>query len=686
MHINFNKEIHMRDYLNIIRRRKWILISFFLITVTLVTLASFMQEEVYRATATVIVDVESPAILSVKDVVKLGEPNYFAYRDYIETQQEIIRGRRTAHHVIKNLRLSKRDEFDESKDPIETLLEKIKVELLRDTRIINIHAEDNDPKIASAIANEFADVYVKSNIALKMTMSQDAQDWLREEVETQKKKVRESELKLQAYKEQNDIVSIKNQETMINDGLVKLNASYLAAQERRIAAETTYNSLIDREGNITMENLPTLLTDNKSLQLLKDNYLKQEELLVEYKKVYKHKHPMMIKLLENIDYFKSRIKNEIGNEYNSSVEEEKKFEQAFVYQKKNALELERNIIEYGALNREIETNNRILEIVLNRLKETSIASQIQANNVRVQDLAERPREPIRPRKKLNIALSIIVGLIGGIALAFFRDYMDISLKDSSEIASVLQLPLLGSIPRVRLDGNYIKKKSDIDRVVEKDSTSLASEAYRSIRTNLLFSLNHSGSAKTIVITSSVPQEGKTITAANLALMIANSGERVLLVDSDMRKPRLHTVFNDDNAIGLSQFLSKEADFESILKPSGIDNLSIVTSGGSISRSAELISSDQMKLFIEKASAGFSKIIFDTPPVTLVTDAALLSSVCTGVLLIAEGGRATKDLLTKSKELLEKVDAKIIGVIVNNISLTSDYSYQKYYYGKTYNKA
>ncbi|MDP8230591.1 MAG: polysaccharide biosynthesis tyrosine autokinase [Candidatus Gorgyraea atricola] len=679
------KNIHMRDYLNIISRRKWLVISFFLITVTLVTVTSFMQKKVYRATATVIVDVEGPSVLAVKDVVKLGETNYFAYRDYIETQQEIIRGRRTAYRVMKNLGLIKKEEFSESKDPIQTLLEKVKVELLRDTRIINVRAEDNDPNLASRIANEFAKVYVDSNIAMKMKMSQDAQDWLGKEVDIQKKKVREAELKLQAYKEQNSIVSIENQEAMIDDGLAKLNSSYLAAQERRIGAETTYNSLIDSSGNVAMENLPSLLTDNKSLQLLKDDYLKQEALLVEYKKIYKYKHPKMIKLSENIDYLKSRLKSEIGNEYNSAVAEEKKFKMALAEQKKEALGLERKIIEYSALDREVETNDRILEIVLNRLKETSISSQIQANNVRVQDLAEPPIKPIKPKKRINIILSMIVGLMGGIVLAFFRDYMDISLKNPNEIASVLQIPLLGSVPKVKLDGNRIRKKADIDRVVEKDSASLASEAYRSIRTNLLFSLNHSGSSKSIVVTSSVPKEGKSITAVNLALMIANSGERVLLVDADMRRPRLHTVFNDDNSIGLTQFLSKEADFESVVKPSGIDNLSIVTSGGTIGSSAELISSEQMKIFIEKASSGFSKIIFDTPPIALVTDAALLSSICTGVLLIAEGGRATKDLLIKSKGLLEKVDAKILGVIVNNISLTSDSSYQQYYYGKTYGK-
>jgi polysaccharide biosynthesis transport protein len=407
--------------------------------------------------------------------------------------------------------------------------------------------------------------------------------------------------------------------------------------------------------------------------------------LTEYKKVYKHKHPKMISLLDNISYLSSRIKNEVENDYNSVLEEESKLKIALDEEKKKALELDRKIINYSALQREIDTNDRVLEIVLNRLKEMSISGQIQANNVRVQDFAEVPMKPVRPIKALNIALSIVLGFVGGIGLALFSEYMDTTLKDPAEIATLLQIPVLGSVPRVKTDGKGIKKKVDIDRIVEKDSHSLAAEAYRSIRTNLLFSINHSNTAKSIVITSSVPREGKTLTAVNLAMMIANSGERVLLIDADMRKPRVHTVFNDKNEIGLSDYLLGKKDFNSVIKYSEIDNLYIVTSGKSTHKPAELLSSSNMKLFLSDAALQFSKIIFDTPPVALVTDAQILSSICTGVVLVAEGNKATMPLLNRSKELLGKVEAKILGIIVNNISLARDpYSYQRYYYGKYYN--
>jgi capsular exopolysaccharide synthesis family protein len=644
-----------------------------------------MEKEIYRATATVIVDVETPEILSVKDVVKLGEPNYLAYRDYIETQQEIIRSRRIAYNVMKNLKLSQRKEFQKAKDPIECLLKKLRVELVRDTRILKINIDDENPKLAALMANEFAKVYENSNIALKMRISSQAQGWLGQEVAQQEKKLRTSELKLQEYKESNNIVSIENQKNIIDEGLIKLNAAYVEAQKKRIQVETVYESLVDKRGDVILENLPSLLTDNKSLQQLKDDYLKQETLLTEYKKVYKNKHPKMIKLLETVGYLKLRIKTEVENEYNSALEEERKYNMELGEQKKMALGMERKIINYNALKREVEMNGRMLDIVLNRLKETAISSQIQANNVRVQDLAEVPRKPIKPKKVFNIVVSIILGVIGGAGLAFFREYMDATVKGPDEIVSLLNLPVLGCIPRIQPDGKNIKDKTDVDYVVEKDSHSIAAEIYRSIRTNLLFSINHSSTAKSIVITSSVPREGKTINAFNLATIIANSGERVVLVDADMRKPRVHRLFSQQNDLGLSEFLEGKKDFDDVIRYSGIDNLYFVTAGETTDRPVELISSQNMKIFIEKASFRFSKIIFDTPPVTLVTDAVVLSSIATGVILVAESNRVTKELLRNSKELLQKVNANILGIIVNNISPALDnYLYPQYYYGKYYN--
>jgi len=521
-----------------------------------------------------------------------------------------------------------------------------------------------------------------------MKTSSNAEEWLKKELRVQETKVRESETEAQIYKEKNGLISAEEKTNIVAEALAKINDSYVESQSRRIQIETAYKAIENDKGELLLDNLPSILRGSESLQQLKQDYLKQEAILMEYGKVYKGKHPKMIALLSQIEYLKSRIKNELESQYEVAKQEEAKFKNLLEDKKKEAADLERKTINYNALMREVEINRKMLAMVLNRLKETSLSSQIRANNIRIQDIANVPQKPIKPKKKLNMALGVLIGLFGGVTLAFFKEYMDTSLKDQRDITQFLDLPILGTVPRIKIDRKNIKKKSDVDKIVDLDSDSVAAEAYRSIRTNLLFSLGDADFSKTIIVTSSVPREGKTITAANLAMMIARSGEKVLLVDSDMRKPRVHSVFNLKNQAGLSDFLSGTKDFDGILNYTGIDNLSVITAGAVSRRPAELLSSVNMKVFLSRASSQFSKVIFDTPPITLVTDASILSNISgAGVILVAESGRTTKELLNHSKELLKKVSARIIGVVLNNVSLTkSGYFYPQYYYSKYYNPA
>jgi len=438
---------------------------------------SFGQKPLYKASSTVIIDIASPGILAIEDIAKLQEAHYLAYRTYMETQREIIKSKRVADHVIKNLGL---------KDTTGNLLKRLEVDIIKGTRVIRISAVSKDPKEASFVANEFARVYANPNL-----------------------------------------------------------------------------------------------------------------------------------------------------------------------------------------------------------------SQIEWNNTRVQNFVDVPSEPVKPNKNLNIILFVIFITIVGISMIhspptrtngglsilpresralarmgsiFFKKSNDGTAKDLNDIAVLLQLPVLGFVPVIKLHGRNIKTETDINRIVETDPLCMASEAYRLIRAKLLFSLNSFGSiAKSIIITSSAPDEGKTISAVNLAIMTAHSGENMLLVDAHIKKPRVHTVFNMDNDTGFTDYLSGRADFDSVVKHSGIDNLSIVTSGNASYKCAKSIFSKNIKLFLENSSARFSKVIFDAPSVALFESMAALLSICDGTILIIEGNGATKDLLSGSKELLRKKGANIIGVILNNVS-------------------
>jgi polysaccharide biosynthesis transport protein len=295
-------------------------------------------------------------------------------------------------------------------------------------------------------------------------------------------------------------------------------------------------------------------------------------------------------------------------------------------------------------------------------------SQIQPDSAYMQDFASVPVIPISPDKKLSIILFIIVIIAGELSIFFLRKFNDIKIKDSNDILTYFKSPILGSVPKIKPDGRYIKTKTDVDRVVEIDPLCIASEAYRSIKTKLLFSLNNSGSiAKNIIITSSTSKEGKTISAINLAIMIANSGESVLLVDMDVKKPRIHSVFNVNNDIGLMDYLSGKARFEDIIKYSGVNNLAIIASRNGSYGTIEYDPSKNIKTLLEKAGLRYSKVIFDVPYSNLLADPLGLLSVCDGVILVVEGSRTTKRFLRNSEALLYKAGANIIGVILNKVT-------------------
>jgi len=296
-------------------------------------------------------------------------------------------------------------------------------------------------------------------------------------------------------------------------------------------------------------------------------------------------------------------------------------------------------------------------------------SRIEWNDTRVQNFADIPAEPVKSNKNLNIILLAVFIIAAGISVIFFRKPNDGIPEDLSGIADSLQLAVLGSVPVIEIRGRNIKTKEDIDRVVEADPLCMASEAYRLIRAKLLFSLNSSGCvAKSIIITSSASDEGKTISAVNLAIMAARSGESALLVDAHIKNPRVHAVFNMDNGAGFTDYLSGGADFDGVVRPSGIDNLSIVTSGSAPYKGAKAVTSKNIRLFLEGSCGRFSKVIFDAPSATFFGGMEALLGLCDGTIIVAEGaGEAAKNLLNSSKESLRKKGANIIGIILNKVS-------------------
>ncbi len=386
--------------------------------------------------------------------------------------------------------------------------------------------------------------------------------------------------------------------------------------------------------------------------------LKQEQIKLEVEKSeiarrYGPKHPQMLKVESELESIKSKL----------AVETE------------NAIQLNKKSTQYTILKREVDSNKEIYETLVKRAKETGVSEQLELSNIRIIDPAETPESPIRPNKRRNIFRAGLLGLMLGLGLAFFVEYLDNTIKNPDDVNMYLGLPFLGYIPTARKEA---KTPGEIDLIVHQKPRSVISEAYRSMRTSILFAFADKP-AKVILITSSNPQEGKTSVSINLGTTMANTGEKTLIVDADMRCSRLHKSFGLDKEIGLSDYLVGNVDFDRAIKPTKIENLYLLSAGSTPPNPAELLNSNKMKAFLDEAKKRFDKIVIDTTPVLTVTDAAIIANMVDGVIMIVRCGKTPIEFILRSKQKLQDSKANILGVLLNNIDIGKESYYYYYYY-------
>jgi len=306
----------------------------------------------------------------------------------------------------------------------------------------------------------------------------------------------------------------------------------------------------------------------------------------------------------------------------------------------------------------------------------------KANNISIQDPAEVPVVPVRPSKRLNVLIALIVGVLGGAGLAFFFEYLDDTVKNVGDLERLVKWSFLGNVPDINNTSEMPELEKDI--LVHKKPKDPIAEAYRAVRTSMLFLSTEEHPLRSVVVTSPGPQEGKTISLCNLGISLAQSDKKVLLVDADMRKPRLHTIFKKRNAKGLSSFLSGQAEFEGLIHDTKINNLFVISGGSCPPNPSELLSGHKMQEFIKTAIKSFDFVLLDSPPIALVTDAAILSKVADGVVVVIENGKTSKRALPRISQILEGSKVKVVGMLVNKVSpdSASGYSYSHRYYGET----
>lgn len=589
---------------------------------------------------------------------------------------------------------------------IESLQGGLSVKEIAETRIITIRYRHLDPEVSAKIVNAIADTFVQSNHEKKTETSSNSGDFLQKRIADLQSEIRGGEERLINYAKNHQILSLDASQNTVVERLAGLNRQLLEAGNDLKTAEAAYRAALQpgaasalAEGNgKQVSEIEIKLTELRQ---------KRAQLMIEYTEKYPEVREVdqQIAVLENqARDSKSRatsvVTTNLETNYRQALAREQALRVDFNKQRGDTLTQNEAAVNYRILQQEIETNKSLLDGLLQRSKENDVVLAGTPNNIHVLDYAPKPKVPVAPNRMQGVFLAALLSLVFGIALARYLDYLDDSVRTVDDVEKLLRLPSLavipaiGSVSRRRLlrNVNALQKRNGNNQsellLSHNDGRSPLAEAYRQLRTSVLLS-SAGGAPKTLLVTSSQPSEGKTTTVVNTATILAQTGASVLVVDADMRRPRIHTIFGLKNRNGLSTILANkmsEAEMLSLVEQHEESGLSVLTSGPIPPNPSELLGSEQMRRLVVALETTFTHIIIDSPPVASFTDGVLLSSLADGVLLVVHGGRASRAIVRRARQLLQDVGAKIFGVVLNNVNVRShDYYYYQHYYSHYYSK-
>ncbi len=700
----------LREYLRILRKHRWIILTVVAVMVAVVSVVSFQMQPIYQSSARLEIAGEMPDLSTLQALFSILPSD----EEFLQTQVRILQSDDLAMQTIRSLRLFEKPEFSvrpkgagynapfspaEEVSLIGRFRGRLNVQLVRTTRLVEVRFESADPKIAADVPNELAALYIESNFRKKYESTLQAQQWMSGQLGELKGKMEKAHESLVAYERENQIYALSEGQNVTLQKLGQLNQELTVAESERIAKESQFQLIKSRR----LDDLPQV-SSSVYIQDLQTRYQKLSDELAELRATFGPKYPKVqrleTQLLEakaQLEREKQLVANRTESEYQVAMKREQMLRQAVEVQKTEANVMNEKLVQHSLLKRDFETNQQLYDGLLNRMKEAGVSAGMRSNNIHFVDRARPPLSPVRPNKALNIALSLVVGVILGGVLALFNEYLDNSVKVPEEVEQLIGLPALGVIPAVSSIGSTTAyaartlpaaapaKVQTHELATLSQPHSIVSEAYRALRTSILLSTSKHP-PQTILITSGQPREGKTTTALNLCITLAQRGDRVVLIDSDLRRPRVHRSFGMSNDVGLSSFLAGVVGIDDLPRAvPHIPNLFVIPSGPTPPNPAELLSSEPMVGMFSELRRQFDFIVMDSPPTITVADSMILAAHADGVMLVIHGGVTTRESLRQAHKLLAGVNARMLGVVLNNVDIRSaDYQYYyTYYYGDYY---
>jgi len=714
------QEIHLRDYLRVIQKRKYVVALFFVVTVLGVIIGTIRMTPIYEASTQVLVEKNEGTSLTQRPTYEAYDPEFF------ETQRQLILSQSVARKVVRLLDLDKKWKtyfpdkekkasfFGKIKDKIKAavpksegtgkaastipqekpseadiiadqLREDITISPVKESRLMTISFKAEHPDFARLVTNTIANAYKDELMAIQMESSGYALKWMTKKAEEERNNLARSEKALQQYMKQHDIVTVEDKMTILPQQLSELTSKLANAQAQKDVVGNIYRQIQDvRASKGDVESLPTL-ANRKELQDIRENVRKAEQVVSELSQKFGPKHPTMVEArgkLNDIVRQKNveinKIIASVKNEFDVAEAQESSLRSALANVKGEAQNLNEKLTEYKILKREVDTNRALYESLMLQAKEKGVTENTQKINVWMTQVAQTPKEPVKPKPMRNILLGIVLGLFGGVGCAFFVEYLDNTIKDPEEAERRFGMSVIGVI-------ELLKKGKNPDQFVKEEPASSFAESYKSLRTAVLLS-SAERPPKRLMITSMSPQEGKTTTSMNLARSIAQTDRKILLIDADQRRPRLHKAFQLDNDAGLSSYLSGTIQ-EIPLQLTDEPGLSVLTSGPIPPNPSELLGSQRFSQLLDQLEQQFDMIIIDSPPVLSATDSLLISKLAEGILVVCYSGKTTYDRLQRGLKSVREINPNILGLVLNAMDMqkTNYYSYYGYYQYYSANK-
>ena len=691
-------------YWQILLRRRWTIVSVVAILTTLVAIASFKMKPVYRSTAAVEVDSETPQIQTLND----SNQQFPMDQDFLRTQIQVLKTDNLAWRTVEQLRLGENPSFSppektDKNDPnypehrkmqlIREFQGHLGVELVLGSRMIEVSFESTDPALAARVANSLVDNYLDYNFREKYDATRQASGRMEEQLDELKAKVEKSQQELVDYQRQHAIVDVNDKQSVVEQRLGELSTQLTTAQSDRIEKEALYTQVQSNPEKVAS------LAQNELLQRLEEQQAGLKKEYVEALTQYGPAFPKVMRLQKQVDEYQSMIDKErnrvvdrLRRDYASAVTRESLLTQVVSRQKGELGEFNKLLVQQNILKGDFETNQKLYERLLEHLKDATVSAGLKSTNIHLVDSALLPTAPVRPQKLRNIVLALFAGLLLGGALAFVQDSFDHSIKSPEEVEVLLSVPALAIIPAKQSLGRQLRQlgngkdkllaatNGNLELEVLNHTTSALAESFRALRTSMLLSMALRP-PQTVLVTSSNAGEGKTTIAVNLALALAQQQGEVLLIDCDLRKPGVARALSLHNEIGLSTVLTGRDTLEASLQTfNGLPNLWALTTGPLPPNPAELLSSERMGEILRELQQRFRHIVIDSPPLLMVTDATILSSSADGVILVVEAGLTPRKAVVRACRVLHGAGAKILGVALNKVDWRFDGYYGSYYYG------